>query len=164
LANLDEAKALWIQDCLENGDPVPPPAAADALPSGRWLQRVPRGLHRKVQALSKREGVSLNQFVTSVLAEAAGEKSVLAKQEVVFHEDLYAFNAMAQYFVKSDFELLPTDFRILDTTLAGIAELRRGVGFSSWLSLLSASLPDRIKLPPKVNKNEKKTHSSFDVS
>ncbi len=43
-------------------------------PSGKWVQRVPRSLYLKLTVLAKAEGVSLNQFVTAVLAEAAGKK------------------------------------------------------------------------------------------
>jgi antitoxin HicB len=75
LENLEEAKALWIEDCLETGDSVPLPADEEALPSGKWLQRVPRKLHRRLQTLAKNEGVSLNQFVTALLAEAVGERA-----------------------------------------------------------------------------------------
>lgn len=72
ISNLNEARELWISDCLENGDPVPEPVDLGHLPSGKWLQRVPRSLHRKLARLARNEGVSLNQLVTSILAEAAG--------------------------------------------------------------------------------------------
>ncbi len=72
LANLEEAQELWITDCLESGQPVPEPAVEEPLPSGKWVQRVPRNLHRKLSTLAKREGVSLNQLVTSMVAEAVG--------------------------------------------------------------------------------------------
>ena len=71
IANLSEVRELWIRDCIESGQPVPEPAE-EPLPSGKWVQRVPRGLHRKLVALARRDGVSLNQFVLAVLAEAAG--------------------------------------------------------------------------------------------
>jgi antitoxin HicB len=49
---------------------------AGAVPSpatlGQWRQRVPRTLHEKLKLTAAREGVSLNAFVTSVLAEAIG--------------------------------------------------------------------------------------------
>ncbi len=72
LASLEEAQELWITDCLESGQPVPEPAVEEPLPSGKWVQRVPRSLHRKLSTLAKREGVSLNQLVTSLLSEAVG--------------------------------------------------------------------------------------------
>jgi antitoxin HicB len=74
LEAVEEAKKLWITDCVENGDPVPQPSVDEGLPSGKWLQRVPRSLHRKLALQAKREGVSLNQLVTSMLAEATGAK------------------------------------------------------------------------------------------
>lgn len=75
LERLEEAKALWITDCLESGDTVPEPAMEEALPSGKWVQRVPRSLHRKLTLMAKREGASLNQLVTSILSEATGRKA-----------------------------------------------------------------------------------------
>jgi hypothetical protein len=38
---------------LMNGNTVPVPADEEPLPSGKWLQRVPRKLHRKLQLLCR---------------------------------------------------------------------------------------------------------------
>jgi len=40
--------------------------------SGRLLLRMPRGLHEELAQASDRNGVSLNQFITGVLAGAVG--------------------------------------------------------------------------------------------
>lgn len=69
LRNLEEAQRLWIEDCVAAGDAVPEPAMEDPLPSGKWVQRVPRSLHRKLSQMAKEEGVSLNQLVTSMLSQ-----------------------------------------------------------------------------------------------
>ena len=74
LENLEEVKSAWIEDCLEQGDPIPEPATEEALPSGKWVQRVPRTLHRELVRLAKQEQVSLNQLVTSILSEAVGAR------------------------------------------------------------------------------------------
>ena len=75
LSVIEEMKAAWIEDALEAGDPIPKPGQDEILPSGKWLQRVPRSLHKKLAQLAKTEQVSLNQLVTSILAEAVGRKS-----------------------------------------------------------------------------------------
>jgi antitoxin HicB len=72
---LEEMKTAWIEDALEAGDTIPRPEQQEDLPSGKWLQRVPRTLHKKLAELAKKEQVSLNQLVTSMLAEAVGSKS-----------------------------------------------------------------------------------------
>jgi antitoxin HicB len=77
LNNLRGSMQVWIEDCLEAGDPVPEPARDVDLPSGKWVQRVPRSLHLKLIRLARREGVSLNQLVTSALAEAVGSKGAV---------------------------------------------------------------------------------------
>ena len=74
LENLEEAKRAWIEDSIEHRDPVPEPAAEQTLPSGKWVQRIPRTLHHKLVQLAQREGVSLNQLVTSILSEAVGAR------------------------------------------------------------------------------------------
>jgi HicB family len=40
--------------------------------SGRLLLRMPRSLHEELARASDRDGVSLNQFITSALASAVG--------------------------------------------------------------------------------------------
>jgi len=74
LENLEEVQRAWIEDAIAAGSPIPEPDAAEGLPSGKWLQRVPRSLHKKLTELAKKEGVSLNQLATSVLAEAVGSR------------------------------------------------------------------------------------------
>lgn len=72
LEHLDEIKAAWIDDAIESGDIIPEPKPEEDLPSGKWLQRVPRSLHKGLAEVAEKEGVSLNQLVTTVLAEAVG--------------------------------------------------------------------------------------------
>ena len=78
LENLEEVKRAWIEDCLKQGDRIPEPVRQDALPSGKWLQRVPKTLHGDLIRLARRENVSLNQLVTSVLSEASGKRKAKA--------------------------------------------------------------------------------------
>jgi antitoxin HicB len=78
MENLAEVKSAWIEDSLAAGDPIPEPVRIEGLPSGKWLQRVPRSLHKKLTELAKREGVSLNQMTTSILAEAVGKRTEVA--------------------------------------------------------------------------------------
>jgi len=73
LEALAEAQSMWIEDAIEADQPIPMPLPDDdALPSGKWVQRVPRRLHQRLAELAKSDDVSLNQFVTSILAEAVG--------------------------------------------------------------------------------------------
>jgi len=74
LTNLASMKRLWLEDCIEAGEPVPEPVAPEPLPSGKWVQRVPRSLHRRLAQVAKREGVSLNQLVTSMLSRELGAR------------------------------------------------------------------------------------------
>src|SRR5271165_729909 len=75
LKNVEEVMAAWIEDALVSGAVVPEPRNDERLPSGKWLQRVPRSLHKKLVEMAEREDVSLNQLVTSLLSEAVGGRS-----------------------------------------------------------------------------------------
>jgi antitoxin HicB len=70
LDNLREIQRVWLEDCIESGQPVPEPEIEEHLPSGKWVQRVPRTLHKRLSKLAEHEHVSLNQLVTAMLSEA----------------------------------------------------------------------------------------------
>jgi antitoxin HicB len=69
LDGIEAAMAKWIGIALEEGRDVPEPKSA-ATHSGRLLLRMPKTLHADLTRASEREGVSLNQFITDVLAAA----------------------------------------------------------------------------------------------
>ena len=69
LGGIQSAMAKWIAVALEEGREIPEPRSATSH-SGRLLLRMPRTLHADLTRASEREGVSLNQFITDVLAAA----------------------------------------------------------------------------------------------
>lgn len=64
---LEEARRVWIEAAYENGQDIPLPRDIEEY-KGRILVRVPRSLHRQLAQAAKMEGVSLNQYITSILA------------------------------------------------------------------------------------------------
>ena len=68
LESLKSVKKLWIDGRLEAGLPVPEPTELDEY-SGKFVLRISRGLHKALQRESKRQGLSLNQYVAQILAE-----------------------------------------------------------------------------------------------
>lgn len=72
IRNLRSMQELWIKSRLRSKRSIPLPAKEQETFSGKYLQRVPKNLHRKLVAAAEREGVSLNHFTTAVLAEAVG--------------------------------------------------------------------------------------------
>lgn len=75
LQNGRDAVAGWIGLAREMGRSIPKPGSAvgaDNHYSGKWLQRVPKSLHRKLVEGAKREGVSLNTLCLTLLAEGVG--------------------------------------------------------------------------------------------
>jgi len=74
LNGIREAMTGWIAVALQEGREIPEPKSATSH-SGRLLLRMPRTLHADLTRASEREGVSLNQFITDVLASAVGWRS-----------------------------------------------------------------------------------------
>ncbi|MCL4804481.1 MAG: type II toxin-antitoxin system HicB family antitoxin [Anaerolineae bacterium] len=64
-----EAMIEWIADAIDAGDSVPEPRNEDEF-SGKFSVRLPRSLHRDLVRRAEDEGVSLNQYITSVLSRA----------------------------------------------------------------------------------------------
>jgi antitoxin HicB len=69
LAGIQAAMESWISTALAEGRDIPEPKSATSH-SGRLLLRMPKTLHADLTRASEREGVSLNQFITDVLAGA----------------------------------------------------------------------------------------------
>lgn len=66
-AAIEDARRAWIQAAYENGQDIPVPRELDEY-KGKILVRIPRTLHRNLVHAARREGVSLNQYITSLLA------------------------------------------------------------------------------------------------
>lgn len=70
LANLADAKELWIEARLEGGHGVPEPVREDF--SGKLSLRMAPSLHAQLARLAERNQISLNLLINSVLASYAG--------------------------------------------------------------------------------------------
>lgn len=87
-ANLQEAKRSWMESRREAGLEIPEPRQIEQY-SGKVLVRMPRFLHRRLSGQASTEGISLNQYVVSLLSQASvaprGIASNAAWQTVLLH-------------------------------------------------------------------------------
>ncbi len=72
IANGRDALKCALETLKELGRPIPAPGAVAA--SGQWRQRVPKSLHARLVERARREGVSLNALVTTMIAEGLGKR------------------------------------------------------------------------------------------
>ena len=65
-----DAIQAWLQANAAAGRVAPEPSVAEPVSaySGKFVVRVPRGLHARLAREAKAQGVSLNQWVTTRLA------------------------------------------------------------------------------------------------
>ena len=71
LANLTEAMTGWLESMLLTGHPVPEPLNETTY-SGKYALRMPKSLHERLARQAEREGVSLNQWLVTLLAQGSG--------------------------------------------------------------------------------------------
>lgn len=70
---IEDAIQAWIKTAEEFGDIIPKPSVSSNY-SGQWRMRVPKHLHAALALQAKEEGVSLNMFAATLLAEGIGKK------------------------------------------------------------------------------------------
>jgi antitoxin HicB len=70
VAEIEEVKKDWIKSNLERGLKIPEPAPYKN--SGQIRLRIPPSLHKMLSDRAMVEGVSLNQYMNSALAQAVG--------------------------------------------------------------------------------------------
>lgn len=68
---IEEARQLWLESAYEDGLDIPLPRGEREY-SGKFNVRFPKSLHRKLDQMANREGVSLNQFLVSTLSREVG--------------------------------------------------------------------------------------------
>jgi len=73
-----DAVAEWVEAARREGKDVPEPKSPQSH-SGRLLLRMPQTLHAELSRAAEREKVSLNQFITDVLAGAMGWRAPARK-------------------------------------------------------------------------------------
>ncbi|HOW50992.1 MAG TPA: toxin-antitoxin system HicB family antitoxin [bacterium] len=69
LKMIDDAMAGWLEVALESGDEIPLPESMQENYSGRFALRMPKTLHKELAVQAAAEGVSLNTFIVTALAE-----------------------------------------------------------------------------------------------
>ncbi|HEY7018349.1 MAG TPA: type II toxin-antitoxin system HicB family antitoxin [Gaiellaceae bacterium] len=77
-----EAMTSWLETAKREGKDVPEPKTSQSH-SGRLLLRMPQTLHAELSRAAEREKVSLNQFITDVLAGSLGWRAPGARKTQV---------------------------------------------------------------------------------
>ncbi|MFC1937585.1 toxin-antitoxin system HicB family antitoxin [Chloroflexota bacterium] len=78
MENIEEARQLWVKAAYEDGVEIPIPRTDEEY-SGRFLVRIPKSLHRRLAEQARYQGVSLNQYVESILSAGASTQSVVGE-------------------------------------------------------------------------------------
>lgn len=70
-SNLEDAAHSWLEATIAKGKMIPEPME-ELEYSGKLVVRLPKSLHRRAAFAANRDGVSLNQFIVSSVAEQIG--------------------------------------------------------------------------------------------
>ncbi|TET42987.1 MAG: type II toxin-antitoxin system HicB family antitoxin, partial [Dehalococcoidia bacterium] len=81
---IEDARRGWIQVAYENGQAIPLPREIEEY-SGKILIRIPKNLHRTLARVAKQEGVSLNQYIASLLAAGVQRDAIPSQTRSASH-------------------------------------------------------------------------------
>ena len=79
IKNGQDAVSCWLSAAKDLGRAIPSPGKFESQ-SGKWVQRVPKSLHCRLVEQAKREGVSLNTLIISMISESMGYRSLQTKK------------------------------------------------------------------------------------
>jgi predicted RNase H-like HicB family nuclease len=98
--HLEDAAKDWIAAALDLKQEIPSPSQSLSF-GGKVLLRLPKSLHRQLTLIAEREGVSLNQFIVSALAERVGAFTLYDKLTKKLDQKLFqvATNAAVNTFI-----------------------------------------------------------------
>ena len=71
----EEIRHLWIETQYRQGEDIPPPSYPGEY-SGKFVLRIPRSLHRSLAENAESDGVSLNQYIATLLAQRDVQRRV----------------------------------------------------------------------------------------
>ena len=125
LDNLESVAVDWINTALAQKQNIPEPMDSNEY-SGKLVLRMPTGLHRRAALWAGREGVSLNQFIVTCLAECVGERS--KPSEVTYPTHFHLSATMT-------FQLVGTNTGNVIQKPAGTKELVAGTSGTAVLPL-----------------------------
>jgi antitoxin HicB len=77
LEMLDDAMLAWVEAKLQDRQVIPVPMTAAEF-SGRFVVRLTKSLHRDLVRAAERNGVSLNQYVVTMLAQSTAGPQISA--------------------------------------------------------------------------------------
>ncbi len=102
---LKEAKELWFEIAIEDGEYIPEPSPIDIEEySGKFVARLPKSLHRQLALRSERENTSLNQLVVMILSEGMGRWSASQTHVNEYTKILRAYTTYAQFNLSSIYQ------------------------------------------------------------
>jgi antitoxin HicB len=86
---IEDAKRGWLEVAIEEGFEIPlPEVMEEEKYSGRILVRLPKYLHRELVENAKKEGVSLNTYIVSLLSKENAKNEIIRElKEVLDKKD-----------------------------------------------------------------------------
>lgn len=78
IQRIEDARKAWIQIAYEDGIEIPIPRTDEEY-SGKFMVRLPRYLHRRLAEKAIREGVSLNQYMQSILSAGVSTRNIIGE-------------------------------------------------------------------------------------
>lgn len=126
LNELEDVAEDWLIAEVEQGHTIPEPEDNSSY-SGKLVVRMPKGLHKRATRWALRDGVSLNQFIVTCIAEHVGERAAMRiQQQPTFIQNTTAFFVFGQGNVPTYASTAETKFQSPCLTISSPWSLHAG--------------------------------------
>lgn len=88
IQSIEDARIVWIETAYEDGLDIPIPRSADEY-KGKFVVRIPRSVHRDLVRLAKQEGVSLNQYVSTILSAGVSRNKMMPEIDAMLMQSRF---------------------------------------------------------------------------
>jgi antitoxin HicB len=112
LAALEDVAASWLESSLARGKAIPEPLECSEY-SGKLVVRLPKSLHKKAAYAAERDGVSLNHFIVSSIAQQVGFLTHSASRVTNLFFQMANIGSGHHGHVLSNFNQIKSDMAIL---------------------------------------------------
>jgi predicted RNase H-like HicB family nuclease len=89
LEKIEEAKRGWLTVAIERSIKIPLPEELKEF-SGRFLVRVPKYIHERLAIQAKKESISLNQLIVSLLSEKITTSEIMQRIQSIIRLEINA--------------------------------------------------------------------------
>jgi len=151
--NIKESMKIWLSEVIKQNLEIPFPESKKEY-SGKFLIRVPKSIHKKLVEDAEKEGISMNQYVLSLLSKQVTTFETYVKK---FAEDVEKEGISTNQHILSPLsKQIPTSQTYVQKKSPAYKEAHKNAKKTARKSAITKSVKDKNHMDNKSLKTKKK--------